>query len=145
MLSARWACAPSNRQQRIAAGEQPAWRAALPPPRPEQLEQLRREHRVPVLAALALLDADQHALGVDIADAQHHHLAGSQACAVGDAQRRLVLEAWTGCRFQKTAHLLGRQHARQLPGVVHASEMAGELGTVQRSWACLANSASISG
>src|SRR5215208_1061226 len=32
----------------------------------QPLEQLRREHRVPVLLALALLDADQHALGVDI-------------------------------------------------------------------------------
>src|SRR5262249_36270525 len=34
------------RQQRITAGEQPALRAALQPPRPEQIEQLRREHRV---------------------------------------------------------------------------------------------------
>src|SRR5262245_28176220 len=44
-----------DRQQRIAAGEQPALRATLQPPRSEQIEQLRREHRVPVLAALALL------------------------------------------------------------------------------------------
>ena len=57
-----------DRQQRIAAREQPALRAALQPPRAQQLEQLRREHRVPVLAALALLDPDQHALGVDVAD-----------------------------------------------------------------------------
>jgi hypothetical protein len=66
-----------DRQQRIAAREQPAWRAALQPPGAQQLEQLRRQHRMPVLLALALLDPDRHALGVDIADAQHHDLAGA--------------------------------------------------------------------
>ena len=59
-----------DRQQRIAVREQPALRAALQPPRAQQLEQLRREHRMPVLLALALLDADQHALGVDVTDPQ---------------------------------------------------------------------------
>ena len=113
-------------------GEQPALRAALEPPRPQQLQQLRREHRVPVLAPLALLDTDQHALGIDIADAQHHHLADAQARAVGDAQGRLILQAGAGCRFQKTAHLLGREHARQLARVVHAGKMQGELRTAER-------------
>jgi hypothetical protein len=35
---------------------------ALAPPQPEQLEQLRRQHGVTVLAALALLDSEQHSL-----------------------------------------------------------------------------------
>ena len=78
--------AHGDRQQRIAARKQPALRATLQPPGAQQLQQLRREHRMPVLAALALLDADQHALGVDVADAQHHDLAAPQARAIGNAQ-----------------------------------------------------------
>jgi hypothetical protein len=55
---------------------------------------------------ITVLDADQHALAIDIANAQHHHLADAQARAVGDAQRRLVLEARTGRRFEKAADFL---------------------------------------
>ena len=47
-------------------------------------------------------------------------------------KRRLVLEAGAGRRFQQPGHLLGREHARQLPRVVHAGQMAGELGAVER-------------
>ncbi len=39
---------------------------AFAPPQPQQLEELGREHGVTVLAPFALLDADQHALAVDI-------------------------------------------------------------------------------
>src|SRR5215469_8382992 len=58
----------------FATGKQPSPRqqhaqvSALPPPGAQQLEQLRRQHGVAVLAALSLLDAQQHALGVDIAN-----------------------------------------------------------------------------
>ena len=97
----------------------------------QQLQQLRREHAVPVLAALALLDADQHALGVDIADAQHHDLADAQARAIGDAQAPPCTSGRAGCRLEQPAHLLGREHARQLLRVVHAGEMAGQLGAVR--------------
>src|SRR5207237_604391 len=41
---------------------------ALPPPGAQQREQLRRQHGMAVFAALALLDPQQHALGVDVAD-----------------------------------------------------------------------------
>src|SRR5438105_4026600 len=45
-----------NGQDRVAARKQPALRSALPPPRAQHFEQPWREHGVPVLAALALLD-----------------------------------------------------------------------------------------
>ena len=83
-------------------------------------------------AALALLETPQQALGVHIADLQHHDLAGSETCAVSDAQGRLVLEAGTGRRFQQAARLLGREHTRQRARLVHAGEMARKLGAVQR-------------
>ena len=51
-----------DRQQRIAAGEQPRRRLADAPPLPQQLQEPRRQHAVAVLPALALLDAEHHAL-----------------------------------------------------------------------------------
>ena len=50
----------------FVAGELAAGRSANLPPRAQQLEQHRREHRVAVLATLALLDPDQHALAVNV-------------------------------------------------------------------------------
>jgi len=41
---------------------------ALTPPEPQQFQQLRRQHGIAVLASLALLDPNQHARAVDIAD-----------------------------------------------------------------------------
>jgi hypothetical protein len=49
------------------------------PPDAQTLEQDRRKHRVAVSAALALFDAQRHALAVDVADLQRHHFAGAQA------------------------------------------------------------------
>src|SRR3981189_2957832 len=46
------------------------------PPLPQQLEDLRRQHHVPVLAALRLHDADDLLLTVDVPRPQPHHLAG---------------------------------------------------------------------
>src|SRR4029077_3911123 len=82
---------------RVAAGKQPASRQQqaapppLPPPDPQQLEQLWRQHGMAVLAALAALDAQQHALGIDIADLERDNLRGAQTGAVGGGERRLVL------------------------------------------------------
>src|ERR1700680_2865178 len=86
----------------IEAGKQPpalehaTLRMGHPPPDAQALEQDRREHRVAVAAALALLDAQGHALAVNVADLQRHHFAGAQAGAVGDRQRRLVLQVVGG-------------------------------------------------
>ena len=57
-----------------AVGQQDAAPFALAPPEPQQLEQLRREHGVAVLASLALFDADQHALAVDVVGLEVRHL-----------------------------------------------------------------------
>ena len=44
----------------------------------QQREQMRRQHDVAVFAALALLDADDHVLTVDVADLQRDHFGGAQ-------------------------------------------------------------------
>src|SRR6516165_12326233 len=63
----------------------------LPPPDPQQFEQLRRQHRLTILAALATLDAQQHALGINIADLERDNFRDAQPGAVGGGERRLVL------------------------------------------------------
>src|SRR5216683_2450944 len=63
---------------------------------------------VAVFAAFALFDADHHALAVDVADLERDHLGGAQACPVGHAQRRLVLEPRRG--IQQPRYLLRTEH-----------------------------------
>src|ERR1700730_2498163 len=75
----------------IAAGEQPAARVRDIPPNPQQLEEMRGEHDVPVFATLALLDADHHALAVDVGYLERDHLGGAQPRPIGDAQCGFVL------------------------------------------------------
>jgi adenylosuccinate lyase len=73
----------------IQAGKQPAARQHLalalghPPPTTQTFEHQRREHRVAILLPLAALDAQRHALAVDVTHLQRNHLAGAQSCAVG--------------------------------------------------------------
>src|SRR5215470_15253108 len=81
--------------ERILAREQPASRSALQPPRAQQRKKLWRQHGMAILAALAHLDPDQHALQIDVADPQHDGLAAAQTGAIGDAERSLVLETGT--------------------------------------------------
>ena len=101
----------------VPPGKQPAlWPRRLPPGA-QQFEQMRREHHVAVLAALALLDADHHALAVDVGHLQRDHLGDAQARAIGHAQRRLVLEP--GRRLQQARHLLRAQDHRQLARLAH--------------------------
>jgi hypothetical protein len=71
--------AGGHRLRRIAAREQPALRSRRLPPGAQQVEQVWRQHDVAVLAAFALLDADDHPLAVDVGDLERDHLGGAQA------------------------------------------------------------------
>ena len=125
-----------QRLDRVAAGKQPAPRqhqAAAPPlapPGAQQFEQLRRQHGVAVLAALALLDAQQHALGIDVADLERHDFGDAQPGAVGGAERRLVL------RRPAPPAAAAPPPRRSAPSaaarLVHDGETAGEIRPVER-------------
>ena len=52
------------------ARKQPLARVGVVPVRSQDIEQPRREHHVPVLAILALVHTDDHALAVDVGDLQ---------------------------------------------------------------------------
>src|SRR5271163_4034651 len=73
--------------------KQPALRPSHLPPGPQQIEEMLRQHHVSVLAALALLDANDHAGAIDIPELERDDLGGAQSRPVGNAQRRPVLEA----------------------------------------------------
>src|SRR3974390_2865559 len=53
------------------------------PPLPQQLQDLRRQHHVPVLAALRLHDADNSLFAVDVTRPQPYHLTGPQPATIG--------------------------------------------------------------
>jgi hypothetical protein len=85
-------------------GNSQALRPCRPPPFAQQFEQLRGEHDVAIPLPLAPLDPKRHALAVDVGHLQRHDLGHAQACAVGDGERGLDLEA--GRSFEEARHLL---------------------------------------
>src|SRR5215467_11045932 len=85
-------------QEGIAAGKQPQPWLRHPPVVLEDRQQLWREHRMPVLLALPLFDAHQHALAVDVRHLEVGNFGDTQTGAVGHAEGGLVFD--TGCRLQ---------------------------------------------
>jgi len=86
----------AQRVGRIQAREQPASRQDLAlgvtqaPPCAQPFQQYRAEHGVAVLATLALIHAQRHALTVDVADLQCGDLADAKPGAVGHRHCGLV-------------------------------------------------------
>ena len=109
----------------VLAGKEPALRPGRLPPGAQEREKLRREHDIAILAALALLDADDHAGGVDVADLEGDDLRGAQTRPVGDTQRRLGLEV--GRRLEQAGDLVGAEDHRQLARLGHERDLLHDL------------------
>src|ERR1035437_10905639 len=77
------------------------------------------------LMADALLDADHHALAVDVCGLERRHLGRAQASAVSHAERRLVLEPRR--RRQETRDLLRAQNDGKLVGLADEWQMARDI------------------
>jgi hypothetical protein len=129
----RWARRPTLRPA------SPGWRyrrkhrpLAMPflPPCPEQSERVGREHGIAISAAFTALDADQHALAVDIADFERSDFGDPQACTIGNAQCGAVLGG--GSRGEQSGYLLGAEHRRQLAGIGHAEQLARQVWSIDR-------------
>ncbi|MCY1301453.1 hypothetical protein D9M68_735600 [compost metagenome] len=97
---------------REAAGEQPVLRSANAPVAAQDLQQSRRKHDVAVGMPLALLDAQHHALTVDVADLQAGRFRDPQAGGVGRHQDRAVLDATDG--FKEARHFIRTENDREL-------------------------------
>jgi len=104
-----------DRIARHLAGEQPVLRLTrLPVPLPQHWKDLRRQDGIAVLSPLALLDADDHAGTVEVADFQSDQFGDAQPGGIAKAEHDLELEA--GGMVEQAGDLLGAQDDRQLVG-----------------------------
>src|SRR6185295_4942713 len=62
------------------------------PPLSQQREHLRRQHDVPVFAALRLNDTDDHLRAVDVAGLEANDLTGPQTAAIAEREHGVNLE-----------------------------------------------------
>src|SRR6478752_5037144 len=103
-ISAMWAAAWQARVSwRVVIGLAGFWPGNSQPCGRAMRYQLRRsssstggKHRVAILAAFALLDAQHHAFGIDVGYLQRDDLGDAQPCTVSDTQRRFVFDAGRG-------------------------------------------------
>jgi hypothetical protein len=65
----------------VAAGEQPVLGPGQAPVCPKNAEQLCRQHDVPVLAALLVLDSDHHLAAIDTGDLEPNRLGRATTAA----------------------------------------------------------------
>jgi len=70
----------------VTAWEQPALRVDNLPIAAEDIQQLGREHHIPVFAAFALLDADDHPLAINGDGLQANSFRNAQTCRVANGQ-----------------------------------------------------------
>src|SRR5260370_41998323 len=85
--------ASTDRLARDIPFEQPALRSHGTPVRAQCPQQLDREHHVSILVSLPLLDADHHALAVDIGGLEVDGLGDAQPAGVAGGQDRAMLGA----------------------------------------------------
>jgi hypothetical protein len=96
----------------VAARKQPSLRPSQPPICAQNPQQLRREHDVAILAALALLDPDHHSLAVDVGDLEKNDFQHAQSGGINRGQRGAAFEARD--RLQEADDLVSTQLDRQL-------------------------------
>src|SRR5262249_19035938 len=83
-------------------------RWACLPPLAQQIERLRRQHYVAVLAAFGLLNANDLLRAVDVFDLQPDHLAGTQAATIAKAEQHADFEGLSDC--QQALRLVRAHH-----------------------------------
>ena len=111
------------------AGEEEVARPGGLPVGAEDLQQPRREHDVAILLPLALADADDHALAVDVGDAQAGDLGDPQAGGIGGHEQGAVLEVGDG--GEEAGHLVGAQDDRESAGLLGRGDARGDIVAAQ--------------
>jgi hypothetical protein len=105
-----------HRPERIVAWEQPASRPALQPPRSQKIQKLRRQHVSMRLESMS---------------STRSMTISPPPGSVGDAEGDLVLETRAGCRLEQPGDLIGSGDLRQLPRIVRADQLMGEVGAAE--------------
>ena len=70
----------------VATREHPSSRPRFSVIVAQQAQEVRRQHDLPILTPLTVLNSDQHPVTVDIAYLQMRDLTGPQSSAVGNAE-----------------------------------------------------------
>ena len=96
-------------------GEEPLLRPHDSPILTQRVEQLRREHDVAVLAALAVGHPDHHPLVVERAGLQAHGFGNAQASGVAGRQDRVVFDVFDAA--EKMENFRSAENDRQLLGL----------------------------
>src|SRR6516162_5303769 len=111
------------------SGRHPSLLARNAPPFAQDLEQDGRENDVPILLALALFDADDHPVTIDVGELQRYDLRGSQAGGISQAQDRSVLDVRR--RGEQPTDLLRAQNNRQAARLAGRDELLGKIVAFQ--------------
>ena len=104
--------------------------AAHLPPLPQQIERLRRQHDIAILAALGLLDANDLLRGVDMLDLQPDHLAATQTTAIAETEQHAGLQARGD--GQQPPRLVRAHHLRDLLRLAEVIDLGGKIQSPQR-------------
>src|SRR5450631_2447097 len=116
---------PGN-NQRCSSGTPVSQRVGRTfPPLSQQIEHLGRQHYVPILAALGLLDANNPLRLVDMLDLQPDHLAGAQATTIAETERHAGLEARGD--GQQATRLVRAHHLRYLLRLAEMIDLGGKI------------------
>src|SRR5712675_1192535 len=89
-----------------------------------------RQHNVPILAALGLLDANNPLRLVDMLDLQPDHFAGTQAAPIAKTECHAGLEARGN--GQHATRLVRAHHLRNLLGLADVIDLGGKIQPSQR-------------
>lgn len=96
------------------ARKQSALGPRLAPVLAQWVQQSRRQHDLPVLPPLALLDMDQHLVAIDIAELEIAGFRCSDPGPIGNAERRPVLQPRSRRDPQQCCYFLGAEHHGKL-------------------------------
>src|SRR6476619_6548278 len=100
------------------------------PPLAQQVERLRRQHDIAVLAALGLLDPNDLLRSVDVLDLQPDHLAGAQAATIAETKQRADLEVVDD--GEQSPRLVPAHHQRDLLGLADVIDLGRKIQSPQR-------------
>jgi len=100
-----------QRPRARVTGEQPVARAILAPVFAQLLEQPRRQQRVAILAPLALIDANQHPLGMNVLRLEMHQFRHAQPRGIARHQEHAMLAVRSG--LDQPRDLAATQRLRQ--------------------------------
>src|SRR5581483_3166712 len=92
----------------VLIGEEQIRGSGGPPPGAQKIESEVRERNVAILSAFALMNVDEHAIGIDVAHAEPAGLTQTQAGGIENGHQNAVTQVVDGS--QKCQHLLDRKH-----------------------------------